>query len=113
MQLLIKQLCNIITFAETTLIQSFCRFLINIIQNNINFQEHIFIHCKQWFIEVFKFALPITHNDILLALKSFLMNKQFNDIDVSIYFLKNIFYYNYYEYIIFKILKLKICIYSI
>ncbi|XP_016907318.1 HEAT repeat-containing protein 6 isoform X2 [Apis cerana] len=80
-QLLIKQLCNIITFAETTLIQSFCRFLINIIQNNINFQEHIFIHCKQWFIEVFKFALPITHNDILLALKSFLMNKQFNDID--------------------------------
>lgn len=81
MQLLIKQLCNIVTFAETTLIQSFCRFLINIIQNNINFQEQIFIHCKQWFIEVFKFALSITHNDILLALKSFLMNKQFNDID--------------------------------
>ncbi|XP_043789120.1 HEAT repeat-containing protein 6 [Apis laboriosa] len=80
-QLLIKQLCNVITFAETTLIQSFCRFLINIIQNNINFQEQIFIYCKQWFIEVFKFALPITHNDILLALKSFLMNKQFNDID--------------------------------
>ncbi|OAD62956.1 hypothetical protein WN48_06774, partial [Eufriesea mexicana] len=89
MQLLIKQLCTIITPMETVLIQNFCRFLANITQNNIKLQEQTFTLSKQWIIKVFKSALPITHNNILLALKSILINNQFDNIKhVSINFLK-------------------------
>ncbi|XP_050474529.1 HEAT repeat-containing protein 6 isoform X1 [Bombus huntii] len=80
-QLLIEQLCVIITPAETVLIQNFCKLLVNIAQNNIELQEQTFIYCNEWIIEVFKSALPITHNNMLLTLKSLLTNKQFGNIN--------------------------------
>lgn len=94
MQLLIEQLCVIITPAETVLIQNFCKLLVNIAQNNIELQEQTFIYCNEWIIEVFKSALPITHNNMLLTLKSLLTNKQFGNINhVGTNFLKLFYIY--------------------
>ncbi|KOX71652.1 hypothetical protein WN51_03766 [Melipona quadrifasciata] len=80
-QLLIKQLCFIITPVETDLIQNFCKLLVIITQNNIELQEQIFLYSKKWIVEICKSALPITHNNIILALKSLLTNKQFDNIN--------------------------------
>ncbi|CAK9829766.1 HEAT repeat-containing protein 6 [Anthophora retusa] len=80
-QLLIKQLCTIIIPEETILVQNHCKFLTNLIQNNVKFEEETFTFCKQWIIKVFKFASPLVHNDVVLSLKSILMSEQFDDIN--------------------------------
>ncbi|KOC64575.1 hypothetical protein WH47_12039 [Habropoda laboriosa] len=80
-QLLIKQLCTIIIPAETTLVQNHCKLLTNLIQNNVKFEEETFTFSKRWIIKVFKFASPLVHNNVILSLKSILMNEQFDDMN--------------------------------
>ncbi|XP_031835218.2 HEAT repeat-containing protein 6 isoform X1 [Nomia melanderi] len=81
LQLLIKELCIIATPVETDLIQNICKLLVNLIQNNIKLQCQTFASVKQWILEVLESALPITHRDILNALKCILINMGFNDIN--------------------------------
>ncbi|CAD1470197.1 unnamed protein product [Heterotrigona itama] len=81
LQLLIKQLCFIITPAETDLIQNFCKLLVNITQNNIELQKQTFLYSREWIVKICKSALPITHNNIILALKNLLTNEQFDNIN--------------------------------
>ena len=74
-------MCFIITPAETDLIQNFCKLLANITQNNIELQEQTFSYSREWIVEICESALPITHNNIILALKNLLTNKQFDNIN--------------------------------
>ncbi|XP_034188808.2 HEAT repeat-containing protein 6 isoform X2 [Osmia lignaria lignaria] len=80
-QLLIKQLCGIIIPTEIALVQNLCKLLTTFIQNNIKLQEETFAHFKQWILEALKSASSIAHNNIFLALKSILINNQFNNIN--------------------------------
>lgn len=92
-QSLLKQLCIVVTTTETTLIQNFSVLLVNLIQNNVKLEEQTFTCIKHWIVQVLHSAPPVTHNNILLALKNILLNEQFNDMDqVSIFGFKIIFY---------------------
>lgn len=76
--LLIKQLCAVVPPEETALVQNTCKLLSSLIENNVQVQEEIFTCSREWILNVLESALPIVHNDILLALKSILINQKFD-----------------------------------
>ncbi|XP_076755299.1 HEAT repeat-containing protein 6 isoform X1 [Xylocopa sonorina] len=80
-QLLIKQLCIIITPVETSLVQNFCKFLTTLFQSNVRLKEETFMYTMEWTIKVLEFASPITHNNVLIVLKSILISEQFDSIN--------------------------------
>ncbi|XP_053979487.1 HEAT repeat-containing protein 6 [Hylaeus volcanicus] len=80
-QLLIKQLCTIATPLQTLLIQNICKLLASLIQNNVRLQRETIVYSIQWILEMFEFAVLTAHNDILYALKTVLVNEQFDDIN--------------------------------
>ncbi|KAG7209059.1 hypothetical protein KM043_015216 [Ampulex compressa] len=79
--LLVNQLCGIVLPAETALIQNTCKLLTNLIQNNVKICGPTLTKCKCWILEGLEFSTLAAQNDILLALKSFLMAAEFNDIN--------------------------------
>ncbi|XP_076678857.1 HEAT repeat-containing protein 6 isoform X1 [Andrena cerasifolii] len=76
--LLIKQLCAVAPPEETALVQNICKLLSSLIQNNAQVQEEVFTCSREWILNVLESALPIVHSDILLALKSILINQKFD-----------------------------------
>lgn len=69
--LLVDQLCSIIQPAETSLVQSACKFLCNLSQSNIKLQGQTSANCKRWILEILEFSDPLAQVDALIAMKSF------------------------------------------
>jgi len=84
----VNQLCAIIQPTETSLVRNACKFLCNLIQSDIKLQDRTCRICERWILEALEFSDPLAQVDVLIAIKSFLHNDYYDDINrVSISFI--------------------------
>ncbi|XP_011343049.1 HEAT repeat-containing protein 6 isoform X2 [Ooceraea biroi] len=79
--LLVNQLCAIVQPVETSLVQNVCKFLHNLTQSNIKLQGQTSATCRQWILKALEFSDPLAQVDVLIAIRSFLHNGYFDDVN--------------------------------
>ncbi|KAI4481872.1 hypothetical protein M0804_009393 [Polistes exclamans] len=79
--LLINQLCAIVPPTETLLVKDTCIFLANVILNDLVLQGRTLAACTRWILNALKFSKPFAWVSILHALKSVLVNGNFDNIN--------------------------------